>query len=308
MCLSTSLRDDFFWWQKILADPEQANIIRSGHFALEIFSDASLNGWGVACGTQRSHGWWAIEERDLYINALELKAAFFGLKCFATNWRDVNILLRIDNTTAISYINRYGSVKFPHLSALAKDIWQWCETRNLFLFASYIPPADNFIADEESRRTDTDTEWSLSVLAFDVICQRFGHPEVDLFASTLNAKCECYLSWFPDPGTWAVDAFTIAWGDLPFYAFPPFILISRVLRKIVDDSAEGILVVPWWPSQPWFPLFQRLLISEPIIFDPAYDLLSAPLRDHHPAYRTLSLAAGHVSGRPSKLEGFQSPP
>ncbi|KYN21781.1 hypothetical protein ALC57_05840, partial [Trachymyrmex cornetzi] len=85
----------------------------------------------------------------------------------------------------------------------------------------------------------------LSASAFDVIRQRFGQFEIDLFASILNAKCERYLSWFPDPGAWAVDAFTITWNSVFFYAFPPFILITRVLRKIVDESAEGVVVVPW---------------------------------------------------------------
>jgi len=89
-------------------------------------------------------------------------------------------LLRIDNTTAIAYINRFGSVKYPLLSSLSKAIWQWCEARNIWLVASYIASAINVIADEESRRIDADTEWSLSKEAFRLIDRRLGPFDIFL--------------------------------------------------------------------------------------------------------------------------------
>lgn len=186
--ISPNLREDFLWWLKILSNPSQANRICTGQYALEIFSDASLTGWGASCGNQQSHGWWTENDRVLHINALELKAAFLALKCFATNHQNCEILLRLDNTTAISYVNRFGSVQYPLLSAIARDIWQWCEKRNIFLFASYIASTENTIADRESRRLDVDTEWSLSTEAFDTITETFGPFEIDLFASLLNAN------------------------------------------------------------------------------------------------------------------------
>lgn len=233
---------------------------------------------------------------------IKLKAAFYALKSLAATCCNCDILLRLDNTTALSYINRFGSVRFPMLSSIAKDIWQWCEERNIFLFASHIPSAENVVADSESRRLDTNTEWSLSDSGFRTILRRFGPFEIDLFASALNAKCDTYISWLPDPGSFAVDAFTLSWEGSFFYAFPPFILVTRVLRKIIDDRAEGVVVVPWWPSQPWFPLFQRMLVEEPLILSPSTNLLSAPLRSQHPAANSLSLAAGRLSGRLSQRD------
>lgn len=47
----------------------------------------------------------------------------FYLKYFAENLRNVNILLRVDNTTALSYINLKGRIKFSHLRKLARKIW-----------------------------------------------------------------------------------------------------------------------------------------------------------------------------------------
>lgn len=290
------LKIDFDWWLNVLADPRQANPICTGSFAREIFSDASRTGWGASCSSRHTHGWWSQDEKSLHINALELKAAFYALKCFATDLHDCEVLLRVDNTTALSYLNRYGSVKYPHLSSIARDIWQWCETKNIVLFSSYIASAENIDADRESRRLDADNEWSLSSDAFAIIQNKFGPFDVDLFASMLNRKCTLYVSWVPDPDSWVIDAFTISWANLYFYAFPPFILIPRVLRKIVDDKAEGIVVVPWWPSQSWFPLFRQLSISEPFIIPPSEFLLVSPLRNQHPAHQNLSLAVGKLSG------------
>ena len=47
MHLSSSLNEDFRWWQRILASSTLENRIRLGVFTLEIFSDASLNGWSL---------------------------------------------------------------------------------------------------------------------------------------------------------------------------------------------------------------------------------------------------------------------
>lgn len=296
MNISKKLKPDFDWWLDILQDFDQSNVICTGQYAREIFSDASLTGWGASCDSQRAHGWWSDNEKGLHINALEIKAAFYALKSFASDLENCEILVRVDNTTALSYLNRYGSVQHPHLSKLAREIWQWAESRNIMLFSSYIPSKENIHADRESRRIDTDNEWQLSDSAFRDIAREFGPFDVDLFATMLNAKCQLYISWHPDPDAWVIDAFTLSWENLNFYAFPPFILIPRVLRKIVNDKAEGTVVVPAWPSQSWFPLFHRLLVTKPLVLKPSKFLLSSPLRTEHPAHKSLHLMVGRLSG------------
>ncbi|KAJ8034638.1 hypothetical protein HOLleu_21560 [Holothuria leucospilota] len=82
---------------------------------------------------------------------------------------------------------------------------------------------------------------------FKQIVDRFGQPEVDLFASRLNKQVNRFVSWLPDPEAEAIDAFTLDWGDLNFYAFPPFCLIPRCLQKIINDGGQGIMVVVCGP-------------------------------------------------------------
>ncbi|KAJ8909905.1 hypothetical protein NQ315_005640 [Exocentrus adspersus] len=214
--------------------------------------DASPSGWGVFCEGKGFHGFWNEKDSQSHINFLEIKAAYYAIKSLTKNKNNMNILLRIDNQTAISCINKAGSVRFPHLHEITRALWQWCENKNILVFASYIKSSKN-LADKESRSLSVDTEYQLNSYAFSSIIQNFGNPEIDLFASKLNRKCEKYTSWFPDPNSFSIDAFTISWNAFYFYAFPPFACIARVLDKIIQEKASGIVVVPNWPAQPWYP-------------------------------------------------------
>lgn len=169
MTISGKVKSDISWWLNNLVD--SYNPVRKSDYRLEIFSDASLTGWGAVCNGQKAHGFWNPLEQKLHINNLELIAAFFALKTFASKVKNCEILLRIDNTTAISYINRMGGIKYYELNKTAREIWQWAENRRIWLFASYeyIPSGDNIDADKESRRLSINTEWELNNSVFKTI-------------------------------------------------------------------------------------------------------------------------------------------
>lgn len=297
------LNNDLNWWIKNLKN--NTNFLKRGSFVKEIFSDASNTGWGLFCNGYSSHGFWSEKEKTQHINYLELLAVFFGLKCYAKDLKNCFILCRVDNTTAIAYINRMGSVQFPKLNSLARTIWQWCESRNIYILASYIRSSDNVVADKASRKVHVDTEWALANSKFQKIIKRFGPPDIDLFASRVNKKCNVYVSWLHDPDASAIDAFTLNWSRFFFYAFPPFSIILRTLEKIIADQAEGILVVPMWPSQPWYPIFLSLLVKEPLIFKPKPNLVSFG-RLQHPLSEHLSLMGGLLSGKRCNKDKFRN--
>ena len=102
----TLLHSDMLWW---LDHIDHGSVsLTCDRYDLEIFSDASCTGWGAYCSTEECFGYWKDSERTVHINELELKAAFLALKCFAHESHNLKILLRIDNVTAISCINRNG--------------------------------------------------------------------------------------------------------------------------------------------------------------------------------------------------------
>ena len=108
-----------------------------------------------------------------------------------------------------------------------------------------------------------DLEWMISVQVFKKIVSLFGQPDIDLFASRLNAQVETYVSWQPHPMAKYVDAFSIYWSQFFFYAFPSFCLISRSVQKIIQDQASGILIIPLWTTQPYFTVVLGLLVDAP---------------------------------------------
>ena len=75
--------------------------------------------------------------------------------------------------------------------------------------ASHIPGIKNTIADAQSRKLDDSTEWQLNPYLFKKLVKMFGMPEVDLMASRANRKIDKYVSWHPQPGAEALDAFSI---------------------------------------------------------------------------------------------------
>ncbi|KAL0860714.1 hypothetical protein ABMA27_010051 [Loxostege sticticalis] len=235
MHIPNSFCDDLRWWKNNILNSN--NPIRREKYSMEIFTDASKTDWGAACNNERTGGHWSAEEQVNHINYLELLAVFFGLRSFASDIKDCAILLRVDNTTAISYVNRMGGVQYPHFNDISKKIWQWCEVRRIFIFASYIKSSQNTVADFESRQLNTDTEWELSDNVFSEIIRRYGQPDIDLFATRINAKCEKYISWRRDPYAFNIDAFTVDWHPFFFYAFPPFSLILKILNKLINDGA-----------------------------------------------------------------------
>lgn len=296
MLIDNLIMEDIDWWKANIITGK--NLIRRHRFKREIFSDSSLSGWGCFCNGVRTAGFWGNNEKKFHINHLELLAAFFALKCFASDLRGEEILLRLDNTTAIAYVNKTGGIQFPHLSELAREIWLWCEQRDLFVVASYIPSAENIEADAASRITNIDTEWELSSRVFKEIDSKFGPFTIDLFATRLNTKCRRFCSRYQDPEAAYIDALTSSWSKEKFYAFPPFAMILRTLRKIINDKARGVVIVPNWPTQPWFPLFNSLLEKPPLLFNPNRNLLVSPCRRLvHPLVSNLSLVAGKLSGR-----------
>ena len=55
MIVSREMKADIIWWINNVSITK--NPIRESIYRIEIFSDASLSGWGVVCGKQKIHGW-----------------------------------------------------------------------------------------------------------------------------------------------------------------------------------------------------------------------------------------------------------
>ena len=118
--------------------------------ALQLFTDASNEGWGAHLGDYMAKGVWLESEGALHINLLELKAVLLALKRFERLCCNQIVLVCTDNTTVVSYINKEGGMKSGSLCALLWRPMLWCNQRQIVLRARHIPGHLNVIADKLS--------------------------------------------------------------------------------------------------------------------------------------------------------------
>ena len=102
-----------------------------------IESDASRTGWGAVCQGSRMGGPrpWSRAEQRWYINCLEALAAFLAVKCFVRDKRGQTVLLRMDNVTVVTYVNKLGGTVSPTMNRIVKDLWMWCMRKDITLIA-----------------------------------------------------------------------------------------------------------------------------------------------------------------------------
>lgn len=297
--LNTAALSELDWWIKNVQTGYGK--VKNAKPQFVIQSDASGLGWGAFDGVNRIGGRWNAQElaraTENQINYLELLAAFFAVKALCHSMSNITIQLQMDNTTAIAYINKMGGVKSYDCNELAKSFWSYCATRNLWITAVHLPGVLNVEADRLSRVFQEELEWMLDRQVFVSISHKFGVPEIDLFASRLNAQVQRFVSWKPDPDAEAVDAFTLDWGKFFFYAFPPFCLISLCLQKIIEDGAEGIMIVPLWPTQAWYSQLAYLLVEEPILLPSSKSLLINVMTGQSHPLKNLKLLCCRLSGQ-----------
>ncbi len=261
MSLSIISKEDISWWISSIGNA--CRKIDHERYDIIITTDSSLSGWGAISGGVQTKGYWTVNESTFHINVLELLAIKLAVQIFL-KMPCMKVLVRCDNATALAYINNFGGCRSSDCHRVAKEIWQYCEQYDSFIFASYINTKANYLADGLSRAARDSSDFKLCKEIFDQICDKFGTPCIDLFASHHTTQCKAFYSWYPDPMGVGVDAFTHVWEDA-FYAFPPFCLLGRVLQKINEDDVRGIVVAPVWKAQPWYPLYIDMAVSNILI-------------------------------------------
>ena len=140
--------------------------------------------------------------------------------------------------------------------------------------------------------SECSSEWKLTEGVFKQIVNTFGKPDTELFASRINHKLSNYISWRPDPGAKAVDAFSINWSPTNNYCFPTFSIILKVLQKIQKDKAQAIVVVPYWTTQSWFPVLLGMLVDHPLLMTASLNILHHPT--HPPSASQVKASSGSL--------------
>ena len=185
---TTKAREELVWWQQHLLKWNGKCLLRHKP-NLVIETDASTIGWGATCQGVQTGGRWSKTEARLHINCLELLAASLAIKCFAKQTQNIVIHLKMDNTTALTYINKFGGTVSPELNKLTKELLTWCLERNIILQATHLAGILNVTADTESRVMRDRSDWML-------------HPHIQIHQQsnrTTSSGLVCVKTHTPTP-------------------------------------------------------------------------------------------------------------
>ena len=228
---------------------------------LTVFTDASLEGWGVVCQNAMYQGKWGHHSH--HINWLELKAVLIALRIFQFTLRGRSVLFLIDNSTAVAYVNRLGGTRSNKLLELMLELGELARELGCQVSARHIRGNLNVLADLASRVDQVvPSEWKLSREAFEWVCRNcpWGKPDLELFANHLNHHLPQYVSPCPDPQAWGIDAMECALpSDQVLYAFPPSCLLLPFLQRLqLLPRFRLVIIVQWSIQAKWLPVLHSL--------------------------------------------------
>ena len=273
-----------------------------------LFTDASESGWGAHLDDHQTSGSWSTREATLHINHLEMLAVLYALRAFRVQLTGLTVQLMSDNSSVVSYIRKQGGTVSVSLYRLTREVLLLARDAQITLLAKHIPGDRNALADLLSRMNKiVHTEWTLHQSVFKALCITWDTPNLDLFATRLNNRLPVFVSPMADPLAVDVDAMSMSWKGMYAYAFPPFVMLGRVLEKVLKDHpCEMILVAPKWPNQSWYARLLDLLVDFPLVLPLREDLLFQP--HNHQRHRSLPAVCLHacrLSSDPLQREGFR---
>ena len=250
---------------------------------------------------------WSEEWRLRHINELEMEAVFQAINQWLCRLRNSSIMIATDNSTVVSYLNKGGGTLSLTLCRAAKEILELADRNAISVRARHIPGRLNVLADSLSQRNQViQTEWSLSRQVANQIFEIWGTPSLDMFATRYNNVLPMFFSPIPDPRALATDALSENWSGMWAYAYPPFPLLAKTLRKVKLEKARIILIAPLYQKATWYPLLLSLLVDNPLSLPNVWDLLFQPRsKIVHANPAAYKLHAWRLSGTQSEASGFQ---
>jgi len=219
-----------------------------------VYSDASDTGFGgytVEHADEVAHGHWNPLEAQQSSTWRELRAVRLVLESLMSKLQNCRVRWFTDNQN-VARILQVGS-KTHVLQKEALLVFSLCVAHNVAIEPEWTPRSENQLADFISHIQDWD-DWQLNPNVFNWLNFQWGPCSVDRFASYYNTQLPRFNSRYCNPGSEAIDAFTCDWSGEMNWWCPPIYLVPRMLRHAENCKCKGILVVPHWPSAPFWPL------------------------------------------------------
>jgi len=215
-----------------------------------------------ASGTVR----FTPSESAMHQAALELYGLAMSFRAASTRpeMRGKRFRVRVDAMVTVWYFKNYGG-RSPLLNRIFRFLWEQLravgstivdmvhvagtqfvsEGTDLLSRPPFFP--ENSVADRDEWRLEQHwflrvQDWAGCQLAADLFADRDNHRLPVFFSAAICADA-----------AGVPDCFANAWPAGVSYAFPPLHLIPRVVQHALDTDSHLVLLVPNWPSQPWWP-------------------------------------------------------
>ena len=253
LSVTGEVRYELEFWMSGLEKFKSQPIWHSPSAVRVVYSDASDTGYGdyiVEHGPYVAQGQWTPEQARQSSTWRELRAVVMVLESLGHKLSNSRVRWFTDNQN-VARILEVGSRKF-NLQCEVVKVFNLMLEHQIHIEPSWIPREQNEYADYLSRIVDYD--WQLNPMIFSALDSMFGPHTVDRFADSHNTHLVRFNSRYGNPGSEAVDAFTVNWAGENNWLCPPIGLIPRVLRHAQCCKAEGTLVVPWWESAPFWTI------------------------------------------------------
>ena len=121
-----------------------------------------------------------------------------------------SILVAMDNTTTIAYINHQWGTQSWSLMQETQELFSLIQDLNGAIRSRHIPGKLNVLADTLNQKGQIlATEWSILPSVLEELWKMWDTPHVDLFATCHNYKLPFYVSPVPDDSALAFDALSM---------------------------------------------------------------------------------------------------
>ena len=250
------------WWLEAI-DEFNYREVKLCPIDVSLEVDASALGWGACIGDKLAKGDFCDKLSRASSNCRELSAVYLSLLAFKKVIQNKHVLILSDNITAIAYIRNKGGPS-PKLSKLAIAIWAEAEKLGLSITCRHLAGVSNITADRLSRSPDKHN-WMLHPNLFALLDELWGPHSIDRFATFQNAQIMRFNSRFWEPGSEAVDSMLQDWSKDNNYINPPWVMLPKIVEKIISEKALATVIAPMFPGQPWCQKLKQMSVCSPMI-------------------------------------------
>ncbi|KAA6399076.1 MAG: hypothetical protein EZS28_005399 [Streblomastix strix] len=244
---------------------KQTRVINQQNNNMHVNNKSITIGLGAALMNENQtelmqHDCWSEEEAEMTSNAKEVKALYYGLLRFEhvfKKMQDRAVLICSDNTITVYDIGKQKAKE--SLIERIKQVFYLLKRLIQQITTIHIPGKLNSTTDSLSRLCRSG-DYTLKDTMIQAVCKTWDYmPEIDIFATQYIKLINNYvildLNYLE---THIHNAFKYKWSKVKLYIHPPKLVLNRILQKMKQNKAQGILMAPIWPGQSWYTNLKKL--------------------------------------------------